>query len=169
MTMRTVKINGLAYGSTPANITISLDGNIIFSGDIATQDSAVPALPDPALVDSQATFCTFELPVDFAGQKPMTCTVNSGTVVFGTITANYNKFPDPTQPSGYVGMGPDVYINIDSDQGDARGNVTIDGIAQTDHPAGTPLTGTWWWTVNSGSVLAYDVQVDAGIDTNPPA
>jgi hypothetical protein len=156
MTTRTVKMFGLAYGSSPAEIAVTLDGVSVYTGTVATNDAPIPFMPDPSLVDTTVEFCNFEIPMDFNGVLPMTCTVSNGTVVFAQITANYCVIAN-TDP--VVGTGPDVFNNIDG-TGDARSNVVIDGVAQPINHEEYP--GTWWFTVTTGSVLTYDLDIVAG-------
>lgn len=156
MTTRTVKMFGLAYGSSPAEIAVTLDGVSVYSGTVATSDVPVPAMPDSALVDTTTEFCNFEIPLDFVGTKPMTCIVTNGTVVFAQIKANYCVIAN-TDP--VIGTGPDGFYNIDG-LGDARSSVSIDGVAQPINHEELP--GPWWFTVNAGSTLTYDLDVQAG-------
>ena len=211
MAIRTVKIYGLAYGSSPSSITVTANGTQIFSGTVTTVDQPIPPLPNSDL--TQVTLFTFERDTAFTGQIPMNCTVNSGTVIFGKVMANYVSVsnplytpeqintldnPDtswadkvaiytqvanpplsqqdidvllgPTTPGGtekhnilvahscttLISSGANGYGPIDNT--DARSSVTIDGIAQT--PDHGELIGTWWWTINTGSSLAYQLDVD---------
>jgi hypothetical protein len=49
--------------------------------------------------------------------------------------------------------------------GDQRSNVYIDGVLQsTPNPRPSGRDGTWYWAVNQGSVLSYDLGVDAGFE-----
>jgi hypothetical protein len=59
----------------------------------------------------------------------------------------------------YISSGADVYGPIDNT--DPRSTVVIDGIAQT--PDHGELAGTWWWTIYTGSTLAYQLDVDPGV------
>jgi hypothetical protein len=95
MTIRTVKIQGLAYGSVPAEITVTANGNTVFSGAVSTLDQPLPTLPDPSLSASTVTLCTFEIDQTFVGQIPMTCEVTQGTVIFAQILANYSTILNP--------------------------------------------------------------------------
>jgi hypothetical protein len=156
MTTRTVKMLGLAYGSTPAAITVNLDGAPVYSGTVTTVDTPVPAMPDPSLVDSTVELCNFELPMDFSGILPMSCAVTNGTVIFAQINANYCVIANSNP---VIGQGPDVYECIDG-VGDARSNVAIDSISQPMNHEELP--GTWWFKVSAGSVLTYDLDVIAG-------
>jgi len=157
MTTRTVKILGLAYGSTPAEISVSVDGATVYSGTVTTVDTSFPSLPNDALSNTTVEFCNFELPMDFSGTKSMTCSVTNGRVIFAQILANYCVIAN-TDP--VIGTGPDVYQNIGG-IGDARSNVFINGIAQPINHT-EELAGIWWFTVTSGSTLTYDLDVQAG-------
>jgi hypothetical protein len=162
MTTRTVKFLGLAYGSIPAEITVTVDGNTIYTGTVTTADSPVPSLPDPEL-SATTEFCEFEIPMEFSGTLPVTCTVNSGTVIFAQITANYCVIAN-TNP--VVGAGPKLFLGVNG-AGDARSNVFIDGVAQTPNYT-EGLAGTWWFRVSAGSVLTHDLVVSAGTANLPP-
>ena len=169
MTTRTVKIFGLAYGSTPAEINVTLDGNTVYTGAVSTQDpvTGTPCLADYKILNqptpnldyanSTVELCSFELPMDFQGSKPMTSTVTNGTVIFAQIRANYFAIPgsDPI-----VGRGPSEYFDINGDA-DARSNVAKDGEPVT--VVHTNVShGTWFFSINTGSVLSYDLNVIAG-------
>lgn len=156
MTTRTVKMLGLAYGNTPAEINVTLDGATIYSGTVTTTNAPLPTLPNLELVPTTVEFCNFEIPMDFTGTKPMTCTVSNGTVIFAQIISNYCVINN-TNPS--YGSGPDGFLNIDG-AGDARSTVLIDGVAQPINHEELP--GTWWFKVDSGSVLSYNLDISAG-------
>jgi hypothetical protein len=156
MTTRTVKIFGQGFGSTPAEISVTLNGNVIYTGAVSTLDQPVYALPNLDLTSVVPELCDFEIGMDTNGTVPMTCTVLNGTVIFAQILANYCVIAN-TDP--VVGTGPDVFGSTDG-LGDARSNVAIDGVAQTiNHEE---LAGTWWFTVPNGSVLTYDLDIGAG-------
>lgn len=164
MTTRTVKMFGLAYGSTTAEIAVTLDGVSVYTGTVTTSNTLIPSMPDPSLVDTTVEFCNFEIPMDTNGTLPMTCTVLNGTVIFAQINANYCAIAN-TDP--VIGTGPDIFKNIDG-LGDARSNVAIDGVLQPMNHEELP--GTWWFTVPTGSVLTYDLDVIAGTaNVAPPA
>lgn len=167
MTMRTVKIQGLAYGATPASITVTYNGETVFSGEVPTQDAPVPALPDLTLDSQLVDFCTFEIPVEAEGEFPMTCTVHSGTAVFGPILSNYNKSlqADGTWLIRYPPAT--TFANIRSNLGDPRTNIIIDGEPQPEPPVSDPPGGAWWWEVQEGSVLAFDAIVLSGMEHMP--
>jgi hypothetical protein len=157
MTTRTVKMFGLAYGTTPAEIAVTLDGATVYSGTVTTVDAPFPSLPNQELTNTTIEFCNFEIPMDTNGAVPMSCTVLNETVIFAQITANYCVIAN-TDP--VVGTGPDVFNNIDG-IGDARSNVFIDGVEQAINHT-EELNGTWWFNVPAGSTLTYDLDVQAG-------
>jgi len=55
-----------------------------------------------------------------------------------------------------ISSGVDGFGSIDNT--DARSSVAINGIAQT--PDHGELPGTWWWAINAGSTLSYQLDVD---------
>jgi len=157
MTTRTVKILGLAYGSIPAEISVSLDGATVYSGTVTTVDTPLPSLPDFNLSNTTVEFCNFELPMDFSGTKSITCSVTKGVVIFAQIDANYCVInTDPV-----IGTGPDGYFSVGGIDSDARSNVYIDGIAQVVNHT-EAFGGTWWFKIPAGSTLTHDLDVQAG-------
>ena len=157
MTTRTVKMFGLAYGSTPAEIAVTLDGVSVYTGTVTTADAITPFLPNSEIANTTVEFCNFEMPMEFEGSKPMTCMVTNGTVLFAQIVANYSVIGN-TDP--VYGFGPDSFKPINS-AGDARSDVSIDGVTQQiEHIA--PVTGTWWYKVETGSTLTYNLNIVAG-------
>ena len=156
MTTRTVKIFGQGFGSAPAEISVTLDGNVIYTGSVPTLDQPVYILPNFDLTSEIPAICNFDIDMDYSGTIPMTCAVLSGTVIFAQILANYCEIAN-TNPA--VGSGPDIFSGINGV--DARSNVFIDNIAQpVNHTE--EFSSTWWFTVSNGSVLAYDLAVQAG-------
>ena len=89
MTNRTLYFQGQAYGSAPANIAVSLNGNVVFSGTLSTLNSSPTPRPE-----TLETLFTTQLPVATSGTQPMTVQVVSGTVVFGPILADYSPIPN---------------------------------------------------------------------------
>lgn len=215
MANRTVQIKGYGFGSTPAVITVTLEGTTVFNGEIITSDSLPPAMPNKSL--ESAILCSFELPINFSGEKAMTCSVSNGTVVFAEILANYIPIVNPvfsdedlviiqnpdtpqssrveivstyavppfsaeeittlesTDPAEInaqlaimaahnvsltVSSGSSVYYGF---SGDSRDNVVIDGVPTT-APHTEDYDGEWWWKIGSGSTLAYNLVVSAGLE-----
>ena len=215
MTNRTVQIYGYGYGSTPASIEVTLDGNIVYNGTIATTSGPTPTLPDDRDTVTFVAICEFELPVDYAGTLPMSCNVTNGTVIFAEIYANYCKITNPVYTEqeiqtlgntstpvselipilsahasppfsagdiaflesnprstwkpllvehnalAMISSGPTGYKFINGPD-DPRTGVTIDGISQI--PDHNQYPGQWWYRVNNGSTLAYNMVVDAGME-----
>lgn len=95
MAIRTVQILGQGFGSNPASVTATANGTQIFSGTVATLNQPAPAMPNFELVPEQVVLFTFEIDTAFTGAIPMTCTVDTGTVIFGEIFANYVGVPNP--------------------------------------------------------------------------
>lgn len=154
--MRTVQVLGYGFGKIPATLTASLDNREIYSGPVHTiTESISTKMSNQSKHDLLKVLFDFEVPLHFKGQIPMSITVYNSPVVFALIRANYAS-------------GPNNFSSIFAtwsltEISDCRANVSIDGIEQTisEHQRGTNL-GTWWWTVQPGSTLAYDLRVTAG-------
>jgi hypothetical protein len=101
MTTRTIQLLGLAYGSDPATITVTADGETVFTGSVPTRNEPVPPLANPSLMPDQVVFCSFERDANLASTS-MTYSVSSGTVVFGAASANYMQITNPVFSSEQV-------------------------------------------------------------------
>jgi hypothetical protein len=169
MPNRIVKIYGYGVGSSTATINVSVEGTEIFSGAVTTSTQELPALPDLSIVDNTVELCSFEIPIDFSGQKAMSCEVTNGTVIFAQIEANYCKIPNPifsssewavlsnvgsTNGSGSTGFSNIYY-------GESRSEIQINGVTQPIVHS-EEYTGTFWWIVPAGSTLSYNLNVASG-------
>ncbi len=99
MTNRTLNFYGLGFGAETATITVSgtNDGIAVpvYSGTVPTVNEALPMGAYYPPGNYQLLF-TMQIPVDFAGNFPMTITVNSGFgVAFASVTGNYQLLPNP--------------------------------------------------------------------------
>ena len=159
MTNRTIKVLGWGDKSkSPANITVTLDGEQVFSGLVNLEEFSPDSNFAPVLF-------TVEVPVEFEGTKALKITVADAAVRFGQIIANYSEIDTG---SVIYATGEDDYVDLaqeaDSDGvKDPRTNVKINGFAQTADRVKYPSQGTWHWTVNPGSTLEHDLIIKAGI------
>lgn len=210
MANRTVQLLGQGYGASPAEITVTVNGNTVFSGTVNTVNQPLPEQPTNVMLND--VLCVFELDGAITGEIPMTCATSAGTVIFANILSNHVWMPnpiytteqcatlndpttpwadktaiwtqaanppfsqqdidtlnDPTAPWSEkqaileahncyqsVNSGSNTYRYVSST--DARNSVTINGVAQTPDRSGLP--GTWWWTIDSGSTLGYQLDTD---------
>ena len=210
MANRTVQLLGQGYGASPAEITVTVNGNTVFSGTVNTVDQPLPVQPSDQMLDD--VLCAFEIDGAITGLIPMTCTVSAQTVIFTKILSNHvyinnpvytqqqiDTLNDPTVPwadktaiwsteanppfsqqdidtlndpavswptkeailvahncSTGINSGANTYGSVAST--DPRNSVTVDGVVQT--PDRGDLDGVWWWTINSGSTLGYQLDTD---------
>jgi hypothetical protein len=155
MTNRTIQVHGQGIGAIPAAITVTFNGNVVFSGEIPTLNQ-----PISQNIENPPVLFSFEVPVDTHGQFPQTVTVNSGTVAFGFISANYNQYPGATTSpeDTYLSVNYMAWENESEYAVDPRQNVTIDGVlvpAESESLQGSTL----WWNINQGSVFSYDLVI----------
>jgi hypothetical protein len=160
MTTRTIQILGAGFGTTPATVVATLNGNTIFEGTVTTIEAPIDQI-GLEFVDQTVPLFSFEISMDFVGNIPMTCQVSNNTVIFAQIQANYTNVLIPGNAAAYIpdrleSSGENTYVFL-TPSPDPRANVTIDGSSVVpDHEI---LTGTWWWTINESSTLAYDLVI----------
>jgi hypothetical protein len=152
MINRNVKV--LGWGSGTAKITAVLDGVTVFSDSV----DLVEKTDDNEREQTSPTLFAFDIPLDFLGTKHMVVSVESSTVEFGQIVANYAEI---NMRAIVFSTGPDDYVDVAADDNDGvkdpRANVTIDGVRQTaDRLLGK---GTWHYVVNPGSTLEHDLVI----------
>ena len=156
---RTIRVHGQGFGETPASITATYNGNVVFSGQIPTVNQPI----DDPIPDVPVLF-SFEVPLQTKGEFPQTVTVDAGIVAFGPISANYNVGANGEPP------GPNVYSSVNSYAWtadpeyaiDPRANPTIDGVAVEDPGSGPGAGSTAWYNIYQGSTLAYDLVIVPG-------
>ena len=91
---RTLQFYGLAYGDSNVSLTATINDNIVFSGEVPTVNSPVPAPP----VDFSNEIILFSIenstlfPTNYSGAYPMSIAVSGGyAAAFNNIKCNYNS------------------------------------------------------------------------------
>lgn len=177
MTMRTFKQKGIGYGPDTVTITAKINGTVVYTGPVYTENASPPPLPDPT-IDLGVDMFTWTTDVSFQGivQLEMTVTNDANSASFLMVTdtlANYvNLFDQATQLPHY--LGPDVYgvfyfesINNPEDplgpwvSGDPFSNLTIDAIPAPPHPT-RMWPGQTYWRLGPQQTLICDVNINAG-------
>ena len=163
MTTRTIRCLGYGFGNTPATIIVKANAVTIFEGEITT--TTVAELPQGNPYDQWAnnvvSLYTFTSTVGVEESVSTTIEVTGGILLLANYTANYSSIPGIGSEAP-TSSGPDTYLTLG---GEVRQNVTIDGIAQVYHPAGSETElGTWWWQVGTGSTVAFNMLINAGLE-----
>lgn len=156
MTQRTFHQLALGFGTIPCEVTVSLDGNIIYQGAVATLDEPIPLLPNPDYDISNQAW-SWQLPADFAGTADLSITVSGSTLYLAQTLADnpYQYVPDPA--SRYQ-----IFFNIEVDgvsYSDPFTDEAIDGIPLSG-PYRPDEPGQWWWAIPPGSVFTSVLHVD---------
>ena len=89
---RTLQFYGLAYGDSNVSLTATINGTTVFSGEVPTINSPVPAPP----VDFSNEIILFSIenstlfPTNYSGAYPMSIAVSGGyAAAFNGINCNY--------------------------------------------------------------------------------
>ena len=155
MTTRNFKQCGQAYGSTPASITATIDGVVVFSGPISTLDQPLPVLPEPAANVALPTLFTWTNTLYFSGTQSYSIAVTGSPLLLGSTLADHFIANDVSQ------FG--IFYSYDDDGalvGDPLANVVIDGVALTRGPDNAALPGQWQWLVPAGSTLTAVMNIN---------
>jgi hypothetical protein len=164
MTTRTFRQFGQAYGATPASITASVGGSVVFSGAISTADQPVPL--------SQANISAAELfswinTVDFAGNVSFSIAVNNSQLLLTDTDADYCSANNTSNFYPFYS-----YEDSGMTIADPFTDVTIDGVPMLRGPNNSnvagPLTGQWYWLIPAGSTFTATLNVSAGQEPSTP-
>jgi hypothetical protein len=158
MTIRTFQQFGQAYGSTPATITASINGTVIFSGEIPTIDAPLPALPNLAVKGTE--LFTWTNTVDFSGTQSFSISVTNSPLLLTDTSADYCFANNSSEFQSFYS-----YIEGDFIITDPLSNTAIDavGVQRT-----TELSGQWYWLIPAGSTFTATLNINAGIEPAPP-
>ena len=163
MSTRTFKQFAKAFGATPANIVVRLDGQEIFSGAVETENTPLPSLPDLSLAIDNLAF-SWEKDTSFSGTAALEITVNGSPLLLANTQANY-LVDDADHANVYNEF---YYEEIDGVRySDPFTDERIDGIsvARVEDPA---LSGQWWWKIMPGSTFSAIVNIQASLPPPPP-
>ena len=167
-TNRTLQFLGYALGTSPVQITASINDTVVFTGPVETLDPglkySLDASPYPVLfsVDSTDLF-----PTTFSGSYPVTMTVTGGdSVTFGTVLCNYMlnfEFDELAQLSNTTING--TTLTFDSATGPVSNNLLLKGLGIEPHTHITDGSGTTWTVNKNQTVVATIGHVGRWIET----
>jgi hypothetical protein len=163
MTTRNFIQTGQAYGSTTASITATIDGTVVFSGPISTLDQPVPVRPDPEADVALPTIFTWTNTVDFSGTQSYSIAVTGSPLLLAFTGADHymaNNVAEFCTTYTYSVGGVTI--------GDPFTNVAIDGVAMQRGPDNNSLSGQWQWLIPAGSTFSATLNIDAGVEPEPP-
>jgi hypothetical protein len=156
----TFEIDTAFTGQIPMTCTVT-NGTVIFGEILANYVSVqnpvytseqVAILTDPAATRSQKIAVWAQVAIPPFTTEELATMEDTST----TSWVACNEIADAHGCALIVSSGSTTFGTIDNT--DSRGNVYIDGVQQT--PDYADLPGTWWWTINNGSVLSYSLEVD---------
>lgn len=181
MITRTVLFRGQGYNAlpqsgvelTPCTITATVDGNVVFSGEIPTLESSKFLYSST----NQVSLFTCQIPLITTGNDytlPVKLAITGDCVYLGQIEADYcynttnssYHYATGNMNSGVTAVGP-IYNN-----GDARSNVIITNVAYSLPPPPDPRPfgseGTWhleiYTAAGQTSTVSFDMNVSPGVE-----
>jgi hypothetical protein len=162
MTTRNFIQYGQAYGSTPASITATIDGTVVFSGPVTTVDLPLPGRGNTSVSDLPTLF-TWTNTVEFVGAQSFSIAVTGCQLVLDCTAADNTA---ANSISEFCSFYKQTIGNVTVY--DPFTNVTIDGMAMQRGPNNDELSGQWQWLIPAGSTFTATLNVDAGF-LPPPA
>jgi hypothetical protein len=160
MTTRTFKQLGQAYGKIPATITATINGVIVFSGEIPTADAPLPVLPDPSVTGTELFSWTST--VDFSGSQSFSISVTGSQLLLTQSLADYCVLDNTSEFFNFYSYDHDGVKSTDPFT-----DVAIDGIV-TQKSSDIQLPGQWYWTIPAGSTFTATLNINAGVLPTPP-
>jgi hypothetical protein len=153
MTIRNFKQYGQAYGSTPASVTATVNGTVVFSGSVSTLDIPVPSLPANVAVSEIFTWTN---PLDFTGTQSFSVAVAGSPLLLDFTTADHCAANNAAE----FGM---IYHNEIGGVSvpDPFTDVTINGVAMQRGPDNSTLSGQWQWLIPAGSTFTAVMHINS--------
>lgn len=175
---RTLRLFGVGFDSTSAEILLKIDGAVAYQGPVTTETerpfttawtrpTTQPYDPLDYMVHA------WEEDINFAGTRKIEITATKGNFLYLRTRSNHMPVskiasPDSVFSSGEYGSISCFYRqDADGVFRDPLTNVAIDGTSKPRSPVPTESlkwTG-WYWGIGQGSVLEFDLNISAGLAT----
>jgi len=158
MANRTLQFYGMAYGDVPVQLNAHINGELVFSGPVATTAGQIP--PQPVdLTDAPVLFSIADsalYPTSYSGAYPMTVSVATGNGIgLGLVKCNYmTTDTDEVEFSGSI-SGTTLTVS----------SVTSGEIAVGQHLYGTGVTNGTTIVSGNGSTWIVSASQTVG-ETN---
>lgn len=160
MTVRTFRQHGLGYGVEPCNITATIDGNVVYSGNVSTLDAEMPGYSPGNGTIGVALF-EWTNPMDFAGTQALEIAVSGSPLLLTHTHANFSY------SKGNVNMyGPIFHYRFEDQfpMWDPLSEVHINGNPYT-RPTEPMVASQWHWVIPAGTTFTATVNIQAGRET----
>lgn len=154
MTTRTFKQFGHAYGAEPAQITVRINAQEIFSGNVATVDEPFPAKLDDA-AGLGAELFTWTEDTAFAGTRDIEITVTRGKVILTSTHANHSIAEAPEEFAYFH-----VVTQDGVDYTECMSNVAVNGESLPRSWDGVNV-GQYHCHLNEGAVYTATINITA--------
>ena len=184
---RTIKLQGVGFSETSAEIQVSVDGAVIYQGPVLSSQQPFhisyaigsEQLVDPTTLDgldaaaALYNVATWTENVNFSGTRNVEIVAIKDSFLLSKNSSNYMPVYRVEDPTTMFSSGEKGYISCYYQQEssgvfrDPNTNVTIDGIAQIRNTEEYPTKqlGQWAWGIQQGQTLAFTVNISAGLET----
>jgi len=154
MTQKTIIQRAQGYNHSPVTVTVKIDNNVVYQGEIPTANTPPPALPDSWTSELGVDSWSWSVAEDFDGVSDMTVNINNGTVYLCDTFYTLDSQPEEVFSLMYLHQDGEV------ETGDPFTEVKINNIPQS-VPRDPEHTGQWVWQLHAGDSFSCKVNIVA--------
>ncbi len=152
MSQKTIIQRAQGYNNSPVTVTVKINGNVVYQGEIPTTNTPPPALPDFWTPELGVDAWSWTVAEDFEGVADMSVDVNNGTVYLCDTFYTLDSQPEEVVPLMWLHQDGEI------ETGDPFTDVKINNILQT-VPRDPEHAGQWVWQLQGGSSFLCKVNI----------
>lgn len=152
MSQKTIIQHARGYNTSPVTVTIKIDSNVIYQGEIPTINALAPDMPVDWALDLGADSWSWAVAQDFEGDVNMTIDIDNGSMLICDTCYTLESDPDIQRHLDYL------HIDNGINTLDPITNVTINNIVQPT-PRTDDSAGQWIWKLNAGDSFSCQVNI----------
>lgn len=152
MSQKTIIQRARGYNNSPVTVTVKIDDNVIYQGEIPTIDSSPPILPDSWTPELGADAWSWIVPEYFNGTCDMTVEVDNGRMYLCDTLFTLTNQPEEVFSLLYKQQDGEHEIR------DPFTEIKINNMVQVPF-RNPPLTGQWVWLLRGGDSFSCKVNI----------
>jgi len=152
MSQKTIIQRAQGYNNSPVTVTVKIDNNVVYQGEIPTTNTPPPVLPDFWTPELGVDSWSWTVSEDFEGVSNMTVDIDNGTMLLCDTLFTLNSQPEEVFQL--------VYLHQDSEiqTADPFTEVKINNALQT-VPRDPDHAGQWVWKLYAGDSFSCQVNI----------